>query len=259
MATLKKFKNLEEIKQYLNKETQGALEDTLKVMRAKLKSFIIQDVYNAYDPIFYKRTRWLLRIGVLDYYISHMFGKVYGGIRINSKGYPVNIEKYQHGNYIFGAFDSEDFIQMLNGEIESGIWNPFNFPSLARQPFWDDFIEWAKNDKDGYAVIFKEKCKKRGIDLENLGSSDNNNAETKPKSKIVASEPPATSVTGTSNDIGRKTISQQSGEKHKDLFKNLFGVHKYTNSNTNNSALGNALNTGQYDALDSLNDLFGLN
>ena len=93
MATLKKFKNLEEIKQYLNRETQGALEDTLKVMRAKLKGFIIQDVYNAYDPIFYKRTRWLLRAGVLDYYISHMFGKVYGGIRINNKGYPVNIEK----------------------------------------------------------------------------------------------------------------------------------------------------------------------
>lgn len=246
MATLKKFKNLEEIKQYLNRETQGALEDTLKVMRAKLKGFIIQDVYNAYDPIFYKRTRWLLKAGVLDYYISHMFGKVYGGIRINNKGYPVNIEKYQHGNYIFGAFDSDDFIQMLNGEIEDGIWNPFNFPSIARQPFWDDFIEWAKNDKDGYAVIFKEKCKKRGIDLENLGSS--NKTETTPKSKEIASEPPATSITGTGNDIGRTSIGKGRSNMTYTFF-NRFANTTTTSVKQQESALSMALQKGQYDEM----------
>ena len=68
---VRKFNNLEEINQFLTNETRGALEDTLRAITPRLKHFIDEDVYWAYHPTFYKRTRWLKRSGVIDYYISN--------------------------------------------------------------------------------------------------------------------------------------------------------------------------------------------
>ena len=98
-----------------------------------------------------------------------MVKTIYGGVRINlNQNYPVSFLDFQHGNIYSGEFESDDFVKMLNGEIESGIFNPFGFPSLIREPFLDDFKEWAEKN---YARIFKEKCEELGINLDGTPNS----------------------------------------------------------------------------------------
>lgn len=163
MATIKKFNSLEQIKEHLNSETKEALKLTLEQMKIKLKDIIQTNVYDVYEPEFYERTGWILEEGVVDYYLMTMMGnKIYGGIRINDTNYPVNLEKFQHGNVYTGTFYSNVFVEMLNGEVESGIINPFNFPSIIRKPFWDEFLEWADENIE---TIFKQNCEKLGITL----------------------------------------------------------------------------------------------
>lgn len=170
MSKVKAFKNLQEIRQFLNDKTKKALELTLEELKEKLLEFIDEDIYDAYDPEFYERTEWLKQNGVIDYYITKMFGdQIYGGVRINlNQNYPVSFLDFQHGNIYSGEFESDDFVKMLNGEIESGIFNPFGFPSLIREPFLDDFKEWAEKN---YARIFKEKCEELGINLDGTPNS----------------------------------------------------------------------------------------
>lgn len=163
MANIK-FNNLQEIKRYLNKKTEEALKNTLKIMKNKLREYVKEDVYDAYSPKFYKRTEWLLQDGVIDYYIGNVLNGSYGGVRINTnKNYPVELEEFQHGNIYTGEFYPENFIAMLNGQIADAVWNPFHFPVLNRVSFLEEFEEYFNNN---YARIFKEECAKLGIDLE---------------------------------------------------------------------------------------------
>ena len=177
MANIK-FNNLQEIKKYLNKNTEKALKNTLEIMKNQLKEFVKEDVYNAYSPKFYERTEWLLQDGVIDYYIGNAIGNTYGGVRINTnKKYPVVLEQFQHGNVYTGEFYPENFIAMLNGQIADAVWNPFHFPVLDRVSFLEEFEDWANKN---YAKIFKEECSKLGINLEETNNSTNTN---KPQSK----------------------------------------------------------------------------
>lgn len=230
MATLIKFRSLEEINQYLTKETKVALEETLDAMIPKLRYFIDEDVYWAYQPTFYKRTRWLKRRSdVIEHYISNLQGKLRGGIRIIDKIYNSvsNRDKFQHGNP-YDDLSAENFLEILNQEDDADwLFNPFGFPVLHRRSFWKDFLEWAK---DNYAEIFKKKCKKHKIDLNNLGSSSNINLN-EPKVKESSLPPPATSVTNTQlewkpvTDEIRKSIEKKSKGIHFE-----FGIHKYSSA-----------------------------
>ena len=167
MANIK-FNNLQEIKKYLNKQTEVALKNTLKILKDKLKEFVKEDVYDAYSPKFYERTEWLLQDGVIDYYVGNSLNGSYGGVRINTnKNYPVELEAFQHGNVYTGEFYPENFIAMLNGQIADAIWNPFHFPVLNRVSFLEEFEEWMS---ENYASIFQEECEKLGIDLNKSNS-----------------------------------------------------------------------------------------
>ena len=237
---VRKFRTPEELKQFLTNETKKALEDTLKIARAKLRSFVIQDVYDAYDSAIYKRTRWLLKSGVIDYYMGNAFGRVYGGVRINKKGYTTNSDKLQHSNpYPDGGFYVDAFLEMLNDEnnydnlaIDN---SPFHFPYLKRRSIWEDFTNWMNDEKEGFAAVFKQKCKDRKIDLENLGKT---NEQTTTKKKESSPLPPATSVTGTGNDVGRTAIPQRNPNR----FNYNYGIGS---RNSSSSALQR-----QLDALD---------
>lgn len=170
MANIK-FNNLQEIKKYLNKQTEIALKNTLKILKNQLKEFVKEDVYDAYSPKFYERTEWLLQDGVIDYYIGNSLNNTYGGVRINTnKNYPVDLENFQHGNVYSGEFYSENFIAMLNGQIADAFWNPFHFPVLNRVSFLEEFEEWM--DKN-YVRIFKEECAKLGINLDKVNQTEN--------------------------------------------------------------------------------------
>lgn len=207
MATLRKFRSLEEINQYLTKETKVALEETLMALIPKLRYFIDEDIYWAYHPTFYKRTRWLKRRNdVIEHYISNLQGKLRGGVRIVDKIYNSvsDRSKFQHGNP-YSDLSAENFLEILNDENFDCLFNPFGFPSLRRRPFWNDYLEWVK---DNYADIFMKKCKKHKIDLTNIGSSENVFLD-KPKLKESSPSPPATSVTDTSMDMGRTAIPQR--------------------------------------------------
>ena len=168
MANIK-FNNLQEIKKYLNKQTEQALKNTLEIMKNKLKEFVKEDVYDAYIPKFYERTEWLLQDGVIDYYVGHGLNGSYGGVRINTnKNYPVELEEFQHGNTYTGEFYPENFIAMLNGQIADAVWNPFHFPVLNRVSFLEEFEEYFNKN---YAKIFKEECAKLGINLDKMSST----------------------------------------------------------------------------------------
>lgn len=178
MANIK-FNNLQEIKKYLNKQTEQALKNTLEIMKNQLKEFVKEDVYDAYSPKFYERTEWLLQNGVIDYYVGRGINGSYGGVRINTnKNYPIELEKFQHGNVYTGEFYPENFIAMLNGQIADAVWNPFHFPVLNRVSFLEEFEEYFNQN---YEKIFKEECEKLGINLEKMSSSNQNN---KPKKKF---------------------------------------------------------------------------
>ena len=193
-------------------------------MIPKLRFFIDQDVYWAYHPTFYKRTRWLKRRSdVIEHYISNLQHKLRGGIRIVDKIYNSvsDRNKFQHGNPK-EALNPEAFLEILNGE--SGTFNPFGFPYIKRRSFWEDFLDWAK---DNYADIFMRKCKRHKIDLKNIGSSENV-ILNKPKPKETSPEPPSTSISGTNMDIGRTAIPT----KKTGGINFVFGVHKYSNANS---------------------------
>lgn len=250
MATARKFRTPEELKQFLMNETKLALEDTLKIARAKLRSFVIQDVYDAYDSPMYKRTRWLLKKGVIDYYMGNAFGRVYGGVRINKKGYPINAEKLQHSNpYPDGGFYVDAFLEMLNDEnnydnlaIDN---SPFHFPYLKRRAFWEDFMEWMNDSEKGFAEVFRQKCKDRKIDLENLGKKGSNES-TKSKS----TPPPATSMTGTSGSesSGWHSIGQRSESRGINF---NFGI----GSGKSNSALSRTFDAMEKERMNFANDI----
>ena len=225
MAKLK-FNNLAEINQYLTNETKIALEETLQAMIPKLRFFIDEDIYRAYHPTFYKRTRWLKRRNdVIEHYISNLQHKLRGGIRIVGTIFDSvsDREKFQHGSayrtksgslHTYNVLSAEQFLEILTEGAEG--FNPFGFPNIKRRNFWEDFLDWAK---DNYVDIFLKKCKKHKIDLQNIGSSDNV-ILNEPKSKEPSSEPPPTSISGTENDIGRTSIPQKA---------NVRGMYHYVN------------------------------
>lgn len=246
---VRKFNNLEEINQYLTNETKKALEDTLRALAPRLKAFIRANVYHAYRPLFYRRTRWLMRSGVVEYYMSNLQGKVRGGVHITNKMYneTSDLDKFQHGHPRNGheparQLSAEDFVEILNDETNDWIMNPYNFPYFHRKSFWEDYIEWVKKN---YAEIFKRKCRNRGIDLNNLGATESSSPEP-PKGKEPSPEPPNTSISGTSNDIGRVSIGKgRSNMVYK--YVNPYTQKTTTSVKQNESALTIAMQIGQYD------------
>lgn len=256
MATLKKFRNLEELNQYLTNETEVALQETLRAMIPKLRYFIDKDVYYAYHPTFYKRTRWLKRRNdVIEQYISNLQHKLRGGIRIVDTIFDSvsDREKFQHGSayrtkagqlHTYSELSGEQFLEILT-EGERGI-NPFGFPSIKRENFWEEFLEWAKKEQP---KIFERKCKNHKIDLTNIGSSDNV-VLNKPQPKEPSPAPPATSVTDTPlerkeqgwHSIGNNRLSN----KGIDLHMKIFGI------GSGKSALGQTMNSSKM----KLSDLY---
>lgn len=203
-------------------------------MIPKLRFFIDEDIYRAYHPTFYKRTRWLKRRNdVIEHYISNLQHKLRGGIRIVDTIFDSvsDREKFQHGAayrtkagrlHTYSELSGEQFLEILTEGSSS--FNPFGFPNIKRRNFWEDFLDWAK---DNYAEIFMRKCKRHKIDLKNIGSSENVILD-KPKSKEVSPEPPSTSISGTSMDVGRTAIPQRNTRK----LNFEFGLHKYSNVNS---------------------------
>ena len=243
MATLRKFRSLEEIKQYLTVETKVALEDTLKAMIPKLRYFIDECVYWAYHPVWYKRTRWLKRRSdVIEHYISTLQGRLNGGIRISNKIYNSvsDRKKFQHGNP-YRPLSAESFLEILNGEDDvDWLFNPFGFPMIQRESFWEKFLEWAKNDdRESYDKLFIKYCKRRGIDLNNLSHSTSGqfNYSSQSEPKEPSPEPPKTSVSDTQNDIGRNAIPQRAKVQGMYHFVNRFTGKSVQNNSENESIL----------------------
>ena len=105
----------------------------------------------------------------------------------------------------------------------------------TKTTFWEDFTNWMNDEKEGFAAVFRQKCKDRKIDLENLGKT---NEQTTTKKKESSPPPPATSVTGTGNDVGRTAIPQRNPNR----FNYNYGIGS---RNSSSSALQR-----QLDALD---------
>ena len=70
MATIKAFKNLQEIEKNLNQGTKFALQNTLIELVEEFRNIIKEDVYNVYQPAWYERSWWLLEPKVIKYYIK---------------------------------------------------------------------------------------------------------------------------------------------------------------------------------------------
>lgn len=157
---MKIFKNVQDLHGAISSELRDALKETIHEMADKLREFIQEDVYNAYDPEFYTRTKWLLEPDTIEDYVWNDFGKGYGaGIKINKNSYVLydnNLEEFQHGNPYTDELNMDAFIGVLNGTVNGGVGNPFHFPIIARRPFLDEFEKWAE---ENYTKILMNKLR----------------------------------------------------------------------------------------------------
>lgn len=187
MATIKAFKNLQEIEKNLNEGTKFALQNTLIELAEEFRNIIKEDVYNVYQPAWYERSWWLLEPKVIKYYIKSAFGKGWVGnvVLDPTQHYFTNEENFVHSNPYFGDFASTDFIDMLNGRTKysaSTFKNVFNFPVIDRGSFLEDFEKYAET---AYPFIFQKYFERfTGIKLQD--------APTSPQVKSILKKPIAT-------------------------------------------------------------------
>lgn len=155
------YHNTLQLEKGLSQCCRQALNDTLEQMVDKLHEIIIEDVYKN-KPTFYHRSKWLYT-KPFKKYIYNNFGKgIGGGIKPDGSHYGSNLKKFQHGNEYFGELPMDSFLEMLNYSGQHFMSeNPFGFPTFIqnREPFWDDFLDWA-NGSDGFNKLYQKNLDK---------------------------------------------------------------------------------------------------
>lgn len=174
------FKTQTELEGYLKNKMEDAMDEAYEKLRKHLVKIIKKDIYDSYDPKFYFRgitDEWLADED--NWIIERKRGTKYitRELTLDESAYMQPDEDYifrtdgmnfstrpfihGHPNKSGGVdtFDLDKFLNMLNGGTSG---NAFNFPMITRQPFWDDFLTYAKRY---YPILFKNACKRNGIDL----------------------------------------------------------------------------------------------
>lgn len=161
------FNQISDLMSFATQQVSDALEETMEQLLDSLLKFIEEDIYNNYTPKFYDRTEevkdkenWKIvpssSEGCIGYKI--MFTPIKWTTPTDN--YRNGSSAFTHGNYMFGELQANDLLRILNGDFKSGI--AFNFPpsSSIHEHFWDDFIDYTKNNIN---TLFQANCTKRGL------------------------------------------------------------------------------------------------
>ena len=161
----RKLETSEDLTWYLGACISVALQNTISIAQAELREIINKKVYSSYSPIFYDRTYQLLNAWKKEVINNVTSGVVlsegileFDSSQILFQGIPF----FEHGSYI----SAEDWCgneEAIPDRINSGnIGDAFNFPLIGSRPFWDDFMNWFR---DNYEKRFKTELSKQGIKL----------------------------------------------------------------------------------------------
>ena len=162
----KTFKNENDLSNAMNDISREATKNTLQKMLDKLGYFIEKDIYNAYQPKWYNRTRYLEDdyIDMWETYLWNNFGNgVSGAMRLKEDiFFPTDPPIFVHGSGnwktgdVYSTLTLDSYLQIMNNP-NAIVETPFHFPTnktMHKKPFWDDFEKWA--DKN-YTKIFKKE------------------------------------------------------------------------------------------------------
>ena len=155
--TRRVFKTFEEFEAEMEGITKEATQRTLDTLKEYLRTVIQKNVYDSYNPTWYKdkRTYSLINDATLEAYIyKNVKNQIGGGVRFNSDYYDSHSDRdlFQHGNDI-RFLPMGSFLQIMNNSPKSLHDNPYHFPTdIDRGNFWDEFLDYV--DKN-YRRIFE--------------------------------------------------------------------------------------------------------
>ena len=170
-------KTSKQLYELVQEQCFAAMKDTVEECYKELERLIKEDVYKnkPKNPKF--RSRWLLANyrEIIKIRAYRHFGQDTGiNIKPNlNMDVPSAPKKFLHGavldkkEEIYSSIkDMTSYLEMLNNPSFINNNNPFHFPTRieAREPFWDDFVEWFEKNIES---IYGEKLS-HYVELRNL-------------------------------------------------------------------------------------------
>ena len=168
------YHSLQEFEADAENATKEALKDTLAKAKKVLRELIEEDIYQGYNPTWYKdkRSYSLLDDSTIeDYIYKNTKNAIGGGIRFNKDYYDSTRDKtlFRHGNdWQFLPFNS--FLEIMNDSSKLSP-NPYHFPIIDRMAFYDSFLLYLdltferdfKDNFDKYMASGGSKPKPKAI------------------------------------------------------------------------------------------------
>jgi hypothetical protein len=134
MAT-KKFTTWVQLENYLQSACTKAIENTAKILCAKLSEFIIEDYYQKYEPLVYQRTYQFLN-SASQRLLSPTSAEIY-----------MDETAMSYGNY----WDGETQLYMADAGFHGSAY-------IFREGFfWKDFLAYC--DENAISILRKELAK----------------------------------------------------------------------------------------------------
>lgn len=157
MIAQRKFSNIIDLQKGVEQYCRLALEETLDELKEMLHDCIVKDVYNTKKGTFYQRTRILLIKDVIMTKIWNAFSadRLGGTLSFDEDLFErsINVDNFQHGNVYEGELTLQSYLEIINSKND---WdNPYHFPVVNRNLFWDDFMDEIKA-RGGFEKMYKE-------------------------------------------------------------------------------------------------------
>lgn len=137
--------------------TKSAMQSTVNYFKKMLLEFAREDIYNnAYKKKWYDRTDWLKDDNAVEGYIyKNSATRWGGGVRFNKSAYDsVDRSDFQHGNPL-KYLEMGSYLEIMNNSSLLNPNNPYHFPVVRREPFYDDFLKEIKSREYGFHAVFR--------------------------------------------------------------------------------------------------------
>ena len=142
-----------ELNNFINSKIKYALQLTMEELLDKLHEYIMEEVYDDYNPSWYSRTYELMNNWSCTKPI--IVGDLVESILSFSE--PIShsgADDFQHG---MSWLDNQSFLEVVN---DGRIGNICGFPQLGGRPFWTKFEMYCSAN---FSTIFKLKLNQLGL------------------------------------------------------------------------------------------------
>ena len=150
------FSSIKEFEVFAEQACKIAMKNTLQHFKKILFKYAENSVYNAYQPKWYTRTNWLKDDKAIETYIyKNTKDAIGGGVRFSKPTYDSygdDREPFQHGNP-YEYLEMGSYLEIMNGKTQE--WNPFNFPVVKREPFYNKFLDILDSSKYGFDAVYQ--------------------------------------------------------------------------------------------------------